>query len=241
MPLMLQATEAQDKGRNAMYKWRPVFEHPHLHISVKLEALRSYLLPAVTYSMAIWPPPVPRQRGRVDAPTPPLIPVSKTLNHCSVGPYTICGLRGRNGAWQDRACSASAILHRDTAVYPWLLKLAHLRLLRQVMRRVDNADDAHLRNPLVAAFHSTCQALHPPLGSPSALLSATPVRTSLLSPATGSSAPRSMPRLASGLRICLDLQYRLFSPLGMVAPPGPGALAGIITYWMRLCTHLQRS
>jgi hypothetical protein len=38
--------------------------------------------------------------------------------------------------------------------------LAHLRMLRE-KRRVDNADDALLRDPLVAAVHSTCQALHP--------------------------------------------------------------------------------
>jgi hypothetical protein len=37
----------------------------------------------------------------------------------------------------------------------------------------------------------------PPLGSPDALLSASPARTSLLSPATRSSAPRSVPVLAS--------------------------------------------
>jgi Reverse transcriptase (RNA-dependent DNA polymerase) len=56
----LQATEAQAKGRRATYKWRPVFEHPHLHISVKLEALRTYLLPVRTYGMEVWAPPMPR-------------------------------------------------------------------------------------------------------------------------------------------------------------------------------------
>jgi hypothetical protein len=66
----LQATEAQAKGRRAMYKWRPVFEHPHLHVSVELEALRTYLLPVVTYAMEVWAPPVPRRRGRVDASSP---------------------------------------------------------------------------------------------------------------------------------------------------------------------------
>jgi hypothetical protein len=39
--------------------------------------------------------------------------------------------------------------------------LAHLRLLREVMRRADNADDALLRDPLVAAVHYSCQALTP--------------------------------------------------------------------------------
>jgi hypothetical protein len=47
----LQASEALAKGRRAFYKWRPIFEHPRLHVSVKLEALRSYLLPVVTYGM----------------------------------------------------------------------------------------------------------------------------------------------------------------------------------------------
>jgi hypothetical protein len=47
----LQATEARTKGHRAMYKWRPVFEHPRLHVSVNLEALPSCLLPDVTYGM----------------------------------------------------------------------------------------------------------------------------------------------------------------------------------------------
>jgi hypothetical protein len=36
---MLQATEAQAKGCTAFCKWRPTFEHPHVHVSVQLEAL----------------------------------------------------------------------------------------------------------------------------------------------------------------------------------------------------------
>jgi hypothetical protein len=79
-----------------MYKWRPVFEHPHLHVSVKLEALRTicyllsaicYLLPVVTYGMEVWAPPVLRQRGRIDASSPAFDSVSKTLRPCSA---TVC-------------------------------------------------------------------------------------------------------------------------------------------------------
>jgi hypothetical protein len=39
--------------------------------------------------------------------------------------------------------------------------LAHLRMLREVMRSVDNADKALLRGPLVAAVQSTCQDRNP--------------------------------------------------------------------------------
>jgi hypothetical protein len=74
--------------------------------------------------------------------------------------YTVCGLRGQGESWQDRACAASAVLRPDTAVLP-MADLAHLRMLREVMRRADNADDALLRDPLVAAVHSSCQALTP--------------------------------------------------------------------------------
>jgi hypothetical protein len=50
---------------------------------------------------------------------------------------------------------ASAVLRRDTAVLPMAAEsdLAHLRMLREVMRRVDNADDALLRDPFLAAVH----------------------------------------------------------------------------------------
>jgi hypothetical protein len=46
-------------------------------------------------------------------------------------------------------------MRRDTAVLPMAAEsdLAHLRMLREVTRRVDNADDALLRDPLLAAVH----------------------------------------------------------------------------------------
>jgi hypothetical protein len=77
--------------------------------------------------------------------------------------YTICGLCGQGRSWQDRACAASAVMRRDMAVLPMAAEndLAHLRLLREVVRRIDNADDALLRDPLVAAVYSSCQALTP--------------------------------------------------------------------------------
>jgi hypothetical protein len=62
-----------------MYKWRPVFEHPHLHVFVKQEAIRTYLLPVVNYGMEVWAPPVPRQRERVDASSPAFDSSLKTL------------------------------------------------------------------------------------------------------------------------------------------------------------------
>jgi hypothetical protein len=43
------------------------------------------------------------------------------------------------------------------AIYPWLLKMTrHLRMLREMMRHVDNADDALLSDPHVTAVYSTC-------------------------------------------------------------------------------------
>jgi hypothetical protein len=77
--------------------------------------------------------------------------------------YTICGLSGHQGAWQDRACTATAVLRRDTAMLPVAAEndLAHLRLLREVRRRTHNVDDALLHDPLVAAVHSSCHERRP--------------------------------------------------------------------------------
>jgi hypothetical protein len=77
--------------------------------------------------------------------------------------YTICGLHRRSGSWQDRACTASAILRRDMAILATAAEndLAHLRMLREVVRHAGNADDVLLHDPLAAAVHSTCQAEGP--------------------------------------------------------------------------------
>jgi hypothetical protein len=141
----LQATKALAKGRRACYRWRPIFARPQLHVSVKLEALCSYLLPVVTYGMEVWAPPVPRQRGRVDTSSHAFGSGFKDLEAllCDCLYTTVCGLHGHSGSWQDRACTASAILPRDMAILPMAAENdpAHLRLLREVMRCVDNADD----------------------------------------------------------------------------------------------------
>jgi hypothetical protein len=67
--------------------------------------------------------------------------------------YTICGLSGHQGACQDRACTATALLRRETAMLPVAAEndSAHLRLLREIQRRAHNVDDALLHDPLVAA------------------------------------------------------------------------------------------
>jgi hypothetical protein len=59
-------------------------------------------------------------------------------------------------------CAASAVLRRHTAKLPMAAEndMAHLRMLQEVKRRVDNAADALGRDLLVATVHSTCQALH---------------------------------------------------------------------------------
>jgi hypothetical protein len=82
------------------------------------------------------------------------------------GLYTSCGLHRHSVSWQDRACTASAILRRDEAILPKAAKrgLAHLRMLREVMRRVDNADNSYYAT-LVVAVHSSCQSSVPLLGS----------------------------------------------------------------------------
>jgi Reverse transcriptase (RNA-dependent DNA polymerase) len=199
----LQATEALAKGRRAFHKWRPIIAHPHLHVSAKLEALRSYLLPVVTYGMEVWAPPVPRRRGRAPTSSPAFHSGFKDLEallcNCL---YTICGLLGQGGSWQDRACAASDVLRHDTAVLPMAaeIDLAHLRMLREVMRRVDNADDALLRDPLVAAVHSSCQSLTPTSWLAQCSAERNTFRAPLLSQATGFFAPGSVIGLASALR-----------------------------------------
>jgi hypothetical protein len=122
--------------------------------------------------------------------------------------YTICGLRGRSGTWQVRACAASAALRRDAAVLPMAAEndLARLRLLREVKRRVANADDAILRDPLVAAVHCTCQALHPTSWLAQCSAERNAFADVPAQPSTASFAPGFVPGLASGLRTCLGLR-----------------------------------
>jgi hypothetical protein len=179
--------------------------------------------------MEVWAPPVPRQRGRVDTSSTAFESSFKDLEallcNCL---YTICGLHGHSGSWQDRACTASAFLRFGTAISSMAaeIDLAHLQMLREVMRRVNNERG---RGPPIPSWQRCSSVLLqyfftpstrpsvPPLGSHSALLSATPLRTSLLSPATASSAPGFVLELASGLRTCLDLQQRQSSQLSVVA------------------------
>jgi hypothetical protein len=94
----------------------------------------------------------------------------------------------------------------------------------------------------VVAIHSSCQAL-----SPTSWFAQCRAERNTFAdfipaqPTTGSSAPRSVLGLASGLQICLGLCERLLSPLGVVAPPGPSGLAGIITHSMRFYAHLLQN
>jgi hypothetical protein len=173
-------------------------------------------------------------------PPLPLIPVSKTLRPCSACLYTIWG---HSGSWQDRACAVSAILRRDTAIFPMAAEddLAHLRMLREVMRHVDNADDVLLRDPLVAAVHSTCQAL-----SPTSWLSQ---RTAERNPFAHIPAQPSDRVLRSRIRAgvgqrAADLSGSTVAPV-VTARCGRSSrsrrVAGIITHWKRSYTHLLRS
>jgi hypothetical protein len=89
-----------------------------------------------------------------------LIPVLKTFGPCSATvctPSVACAdIVGRGKIVHVQLLLTCAV----TPVLPMAAEndLAHLRMLREVMPRVDNADDALLRDPLVAAVHSTCQA-----------------------------------------------------------------------------------
>jgi hypothetical protein len=64
-------------------------------------------------------PPVPRRWGRAPTSSPAFHSGFKDLEallcNCL---YTICGLRGQGGSWQDRVCAALAVLRRDAAVLP---------------------------------------------------------------------------------------------------------------------------
>jgi hypothetical protein len=108
--------------------------------------------------MKVWAPPVPRHRGGVDTSSHAFDSGFKYLEallcNCL---YTICGLHGHSGSWQDRACSASAILRHGMAMLPVAAEneVAHRRMLREVMCRVDNADNVLLHDP-------SCCRLTPP-------------------------------------------------------------------------------
>jgi hypothetical protein len=94
--------------------------------------------------------------------------------------------------------------------------------------------------PLVAAVHSSCQALTPTSWLARCSAERNTFRTPLLSPATGSFVPGTVPGLASAPRICLDLPLRLALPPGMVAHPGPCGLADTTTHWTQSSAHLLR-
>jgi hypothetical protein len=126
--------------------------------------------------------------GTLIRPPLPLIPVSKPLGPCSATVCTpIYGLHGHSGSWQDRACTASVIRRRDTANSPIASEkdLAHLRMLREVERRVNNADDILIHDPSTQRSTPPARHMVPPLGSHSALLSAIPFGPPLPDPCSG--------------------------------------------------------
>jgi hypothetical protein len=146
---------------------------------------------------------------------------------------TICGPHGRSGPWQDHACAAFAILHRDLAVVPAAAEndLVHHRMLQEVKHRVDSEDNELLHDLLVAQVHSTCQA-HVPIHRPlNALLSATQCRHPCsaqqqgpphLSPCAGWPAGGGL------VEIHDSTSYHRPNPLDIVASPSSGTLASIL-------------
>jgi hypothetical protein len=139
-----------------------------------------------------------RTRTGTASPAASHVRCARVLSHCvHIMPWCRCAHRWHAHARAQTSffkCSASAILRRshiDMAILPVAADndVAHLRMLREVMRRVDSADDALLRDPLVAAVHSICQALGLTSWLAQCFLSATSLRISLLSPATGSPLP----------------------------------------------------
>jgi hypothetical protein len=117
--------EPKKPGQRAQshVKWRLVFEHPHLHVSVKLEALRTYLLPVVTHGMEVWAPPVPGQRGSMMRLPQPLSPVQRLEGHALRRLYTICGPAAVVGLGKIGRVRPQLSYAATRPCYPWLLRM----------------------------------------------------------------------------------------------------------------------
>jgi len=148
-----QAQRALGSGRAALHRWLAVLQNPRINVSIKVQALRTYIVPPMLYGMEIWGPSsrtglqlrdtaFERQFAGMDQV------LHKALKHAT-------GVWRASSSWQDASCVRADIMMRDAAVLPVHAEndLAHLRLRRRAVQGL-SVDDT---DPLLAAVYTHMQ------------------------------------------------------------------------------------
>jgi hypothetical protein len=142
---------AVSRAQGALHQWPLVLANALLDVSVKVQVIRSSILPSMLYDMEVRGPDTRApQKASASSAMANFAHLDDVVRQAL---RTAVGTNGTPSSWQDTSCVSNALL--CGAVLPTHAEndLAHLRMLR-LMRRVHLYEADAEQDPLVAAtFH----------------------------------------------------------------------------------------